>query len=166
MEHLSGPLSLRPAIPTDDTFLLALYGSTRAEELAAIDWPEQQKQLFLRSQFETQRRCYPTADNQIILLQERPVGRIMVNRAAEAILLVDISLLPETRNAGIGTRLIRDLLSEAAAAAKPVKLHVLAASAARRLYERLGFREIEEEAGGIGGAKAYIEMVWVPANSS
>jgi GNAT superfamily N-acetyltransferase len=40
------------------------------------------------------------------------------------LVLVDIALLPEHRNAGIGTRLIRRLMDEAALAGKPVRPHV------------------------------------------
>lgn len=165
MDEVSSSVSLRPATVADDSFLLALYASTRSEEFAGVGWNEQQTQAFLQMQFEAQRRCYPEADNRIILLHERAVGRIMVDRSEEAMLLVDISLLPEFRNAGIGTRLLRDLLNEATVAATPVRLHVLASNAARRLYERLGFTPIMDESSSIGGARAYLEMTWVPAVS-
>jgi len=49
--------------------------------------------------------------------------------------------------------LLKDLLKEAAAASKPVKLHVLSNSPALRLYERLGFSPI-------GGDGVYLEMKW------
>jgi ribosomal protein S18 acetylase RimI-like enzyme len=49
-------------------------------------------------------------------------------------------------------------MTEATAAGKPIQLHVLASSPAVRLYERLGFVRIGEEA-------AYLEMKWLPATS-
>ena len=57
---------------------------------------------------------------------------------------VDIALLPRYCNRGIGTRLLRELQSEAAAAGKPLRIHVERVNPALRLYERLGFRQIED----------------------
>jgi ribosomal protein S18 acetylase RimI-like enzyme len=81
---------------------------------------------------------------------------MMVDRGEAAIVLRDIAILTEYRKAGAGSRLIEDLMKEAAAAAKPVQLHVVASSPAVRLYERLGFFRTGEES-------AYLEMKWVPA---
>jgi ribosomal protein S18 acetylase RimI-like enzyme len=83
---------------------------------------------------------------------------MMVDRNEAGIRLRDIALLTEYRNAGVGSRLIRDLMKEATAAGKSIELHVVATSPAVRLYERLGFRQ-----SGPGGA--YLEMKWVPAGS-
>ena len=58
--------------------------------------------------------------------------------------LIDITLLPEFRQDGIGTWLLRDLLAEGEAAGKPVTIHVEVFNPAMRLYERLGFRSVEE----------------------
>ena len=49
---------LRP-ITTDDTdFLYQLYASTRADEMALVNWPEQQKTDFLSMQFNAQHKYY------------------------------------------------------------------------------------------------------------
>ena len=151
-------VSLRPATPDDEAFLLDVYASTRLEELAGTDWDDNQKLAFIRMQFLVRERTYPRVDSKIILLNGRPVGRLMVDRNDEEILLRDIALLTEYRNAGIGSRLIRELMQEATSAGKPVHLHVLSMSPAVRLYERLGFRASGNEA-----EAAYLEMKWVPA---
>jgi GNAT superfamily N-acetyltransferase len=148
-------LILREATAEDQAFLLELYASTRVEELEPFGWDENQKQAFIRMQFIARERTYPRADNRIILLRGRPVGRMLVDRSETGILLRDIALLTEYRNAGIGSRLIQDLMKEAASAGKPLRLHVLAASPAVRLYERLGFRTSGDEG-------AYLEMKWIP----
>ena len=70
---------------------------------------------------------------------------MMVDRGDAAILLRDIAVLTEYRNAGVGSRLIQDLMKEATSAGKPIQLHVLASSPAVRLYERLGFRSIGDD---------------------
>jgi ribosomal protein S18 acetylase RimI-like enzyme len=152
-------VALRPATPDDEAFLLQVYAGTRSAELDGLGWDDNQKLAFVRMQFNAQRRCYPEADNRIILLNERPIGRMLVARTEDEILLIDIAVLPEHRNAGIGTSLIRSLLSEAAAAEKPVRLHVFQSSRAVRLYERLGFSTVSSDG-------AYLEMAWVPDDRS
>lgn len=153
-------INLRPAQPDDEPFLFRVYASTRADEMAAWGWDAAQQEAFLRMQFTTQSMSYraqfPDADHRIIMLADEPVGRILVARTDEGILLVDIALLPERRSAGIGTSLIRDLQAEATQAGLPVHLHVLKTNpAAARLYERLGFSSIGDD--GI-----YLEMKWQP----
>ena len=151
-------LSLREATPEDQPFLLEVYASTRIEELEPFGWDDNQKQAFIKMQFLARERTYPRVDSRIILLDGRPVGRMLVDRDEARILLRDIAILTEFRNAGIGSQLIEQLMKEATAAGKPIELHVLATSPAVRLYERLGFRR--------GGADAaYLEMKWLPAAS-
>lgn len=151
-------IALREEIPEDRPFLLEVYASTRIDELAATGWPDDQKRAFIEMQFNARERTYPRVDNRIILLNGRPVGRILVDRGEAAIVLRDIAVLTEYRNAGIGSRLIQDLMNEATAANKPITLHVVAFSPAVRLYERLGFRRTGPEG-------AYLEMKWVPVTS-
>ncbi len=149
-------LSLRDVTPDDQPFLFEVYASTRIDELQGTGWPDEQKLAFIRMQFLVRERSQPRVDDRIILLNGQPVGRMMVDRGEAAIVLRDIAVLAEYRNAGIGSRLIQDLLEEAASAGKPVQLHVVATSPAVRLYERLGFCRTGDEA-------AYLEMKWVPA---
>ena len=151
-------LMLREATPEDESFLLEVYASTRIDELAGLGWSDDQMQAFIRMQFLARERSYPRAGNRIILLDGRPVGRMMVDRGETAILLRDIALLTEYRNAGIGSRLIQDLMKEASATGKPIELHVVSTSPAVRLYERLGFCSTSAEP-----EAAYLEMKWVPA---
>jgi ribosomal protein S18 acetylase RimI-like enzyme len=151
-------IALRPATVADDAFLFQVYASTRNAELEGIGWDYKQKNAFLSMQFEAQRLSYGEGDNKIILLDGRAVGRILVRRTDAEISLVDIALLAEIRNGGIGTNLIQGLLEEAAVAGKPVRLHVLSASPAIRLYERLGFSRIVDDG-------MYTEMTWLPTSS-
>jgi ribosomal protein S18 acetylase RimI-like enzyme len=152
-------VTLRPATPDDEGFLLQVYAGTRSDELDGLGWDDNQKLAFVSMQFNAQRRCYPEADNKIILLNQRPIGRMLVDRTKDEILLVDIAILPEHRNAGVGTSLISNLLSEAAAAEKQVRLHVFQYSPAVHLYERLGFSTVSSDG-------AYLEMAWVPDDRS
>jgi ribosomal protein S18 acetylase RimI-like enzyme len=152
-------VGLRPATLEDEPFLRQLFATTRADELALMPWDDNQKETFITMQFNAQRQqyamTYPHADHSVILFNEARVGRMIVARNESAISLVDIALLPNYRNAGIGTGLIQDLLKGAAMVGKPVRLSVFASSAAIPLYERLGFSRV-----GVG--TAYLEMIWVP----
>jgi len=141
--------ALRSIEPGDESFLFALYADTRKDELDAWGWSAEQREAFLRQQFEAQQRSYavqfPDAEHQIILRDGQPIGRILVHRTETEFRLVDISLMASSRGSGIGTRLIRNLLEEALTAATPVRLHVLTNNPAARLYHRLGFRVISDD---------------------
>jgi ribosomal protein S18 acetylase RimI-like enzyme len=141
-------ITFRPEQPEDEPFLSRLYASTRTEEMALTGWPAEQQEAFLRQQFQFQtlhyRAYYNGASFEIILQDQRPVGRIYIHRGAEEIRLMDIALLPEFRGAGIGTWIMRNLLDESARSQKPVTLHVEPYNPAVRLYQRLGFRVVEQ----------------------
>lgn len=165
MEEISNQISLRSATPEDDPFLFELYAGTRSDELVAVGWNDRQREAFLRMQFEIQRRGRPYGDNNIVLLEERRIGQFELRRTEEAIFLVDITIVPEFRNQGIGAKLINDLIEESTLTGKPIHLHVLASNFAKRLYERLGFVVVDDNSANIGGDRAYLSMIWAPANT-
>ena len=152
-------LSLRLATPDDEDFLFQLFADTRAGEFNLVDLNNSQRHALIKMQFNAQRyqynTSYPEAKNEIVLWANLPVGRLLVDESEHESTLVDIALLSEHRNSGIGTRLIRTLLRNAARAGKSVRLHVLRSNPAQRLYERLGFSLINQDA-------VYVEMVWHP----
>jgi ribosomal protein S18 acetylase RimI-like enzyme len=142
-------ITLRPERPEDERFRFELYAGTRQEELDAWGWAPELRASFLAVQFKAQQACrlqFPEADFQIVLLAGHPIGRLVVNRAADEFRLVDIALLPQHRNAGVGTALIRELMAQAVAAGKPLRLTVLKGHRAARLYQRLGFAKTGESA--------------------
>lgn len=135
--------SQRPFSPEDGEFLFHLYASTRQQEIAAFGWPPAQQEMFLRMQFNAQKHwydmAYSGADHQIIMIEGKPAGRIMVFREKDSTRLVDIALLTEYRNQGIGAKLLRDLISKCESERLPLRLQVTRNNPARHLYERLGF---------------------------
>jgi ribosomal protein S18 acetylase RimI-like enzyme len=140
--------TLRPARPEDREHLLAVYASTRAEELAPVPWTAEQKSAFVKMQFDAQdtdySRNYAGADFSVVEVDGVPAGRLYVERRRTEIRLIDIALLPSFRRAGIGTRLLTELIAEAGTRAVPLTIHVEMFNPARRLYERLGFEPVEE----------------------
>jgi ribosomal protein S18 acetylase RimI-like enzyme len=141
-------IMLRPIRDDDLPFLRRVYASTREEELAPVPWTRAEKDAFLGSQFALQHRYYQEhysdADFRVILVGGVPVGRLYLARWEGEHRIVDIAVLPEHRGRGIGSRLLGEIVAEADAAGKPVSIHVEIQNRARRLYERLGFRPIEE----------------------
>lgn len=151
-------MTLRPVAAHDQEFLLAVYASTRAQELAQVQWEEGQLEAFVKWQFEMQRREYnarfPDADYHVIEIDGQPVGRIWIGRSNDEIRLLDIALLPDFQNRGAGTLLVNYLIDEARSTGKRLRhmVFVLNDNAAR-FYERLGFGVIED----LGG---YKHMEW------
>jgi ribosomal protein S18 acetylase RimI-like enzyme len=140
---------LRPIREEDKDFLLRLYATTRAEEMAmVVDWSDEQKDAFVRMQFEAQHAWYQEhywdAQFDLVLVDGAAAGRLYVHRRGTEIRLVDISLMPELRGQGIGTSLLRELMAEAEAAGKPLTIHVEKYNPAMHLYQRLGFKSIAD----------------------
>jgi ribosomal protein S18 acetylase RimI-like enzyme len=155
-------IALRPVSPADDAFLFELYVSTRPD-IAALGLGDAQRDVLLRGQWLAQRHGYlaryPHGEHQLVLLDGRPVGRLWVAREPAELRLVDISLLPAHRGAGVGTELLRALQQEATVAGKPLRLSVARDNPARRLYVRLGFTPV---AGTETGTDPYLALEWRP----
>lgn len=153
-------ISLRPACPEDKLFYFRVYASTRTEEMSLVNWTAEQKDSFLWMQFNAQtehyRLNYPTAKYQVILREGIPAGRLITERTKDQLLIMDISILPEYRNGGIGTAIIEDLIDEAVRSSMPLVLRVEYFNPVIRLYTRLGFEKTREV------NSVYQEMVWKP----
>ena len=136
-------VTLRAVGPADEAFLLNVYAGTRADELALVSWTDEQRLAFVGMQFTAQqdhyRKVYPEADHDVILSAGRPVGRLYIARKEHEIRIIDITLLPQERNVGVGSYLIRELLDEATRAGKPLRVYVESFNPSLRLFERLGF---------------------------
>lgn len=141
--------SLRPVTPEDEQFLANLYASTREQELAQTNWSDEQKAMFCRMQFNAQtahyRENYPGASFEIIEQNGVPVGRLYVARWEHEIRIIDIALMPAHRGAGLATKLLKELQEEVRAVGKKLSIHVEQFNPARRLYERVGFQQVEEK---------------------
>jgi ribosomal protein S18 acetylase RimI-like enzyme len=144
----SDQIRFRSELAEDQEFLAKLYATTRDVEMALTGWDVAQQEAFLRMQFQFQtthyRQHYGDASFQIILRDTAPIGRIYVHYGAREVRLMDIALLPEFRRSGIGGAILENLLREAAQQEKTVTLHVERFNPALRLYERLGFRVVED----------------------
>lgn len=147
--HLLPSIALRPARDEDLEFLFRVYAGTRADELAPVPWSAEEKEAFLRQQFTSQhawwKEHYVGATFDIVMVDGTPAGRFYVDRWEREIRVVDIALLPEYRGSGVGTSLLERVFAEGDASGRPVSVHVEVHNPARSLYERLGFRLVEDK---------------------
>jgi ribosomal protein S18 acetylase RimI-like enzyme len=156
-------IELRDAEPSDEALLIAVYGSTREDELTMTDWEEDRKREFVEQQFRAQdlyyRANYANASYQVILVDDQPAGRLYVARWPDEIRIMDIALLAAFRGRGVGTHLLTDLQREATAEGKPLRIHVERFNPALSLYGRLGFRLVEDRG-------VYLFLEWSPDRAS
>jgi ribosomal protein S18 acetylase RimI-like enzyme len=155
------PIALRPICPEDEEFLFAVYSGTRGAELDATGWAPAQRAAFLRGQFDLQHRHYMThfADAQFSVVERAGVsaGRIYVHRGPVEISIVEIALLPEHCGAGIGTRLVKEVIAESARTGLPVTAYVeWGNERSLRFFSRLGFAVVAQEG-------AHFKIEWKPA---
>ena len=156
-------ISFRPESADDEEFLYRLYASTREPEMQMVPWSDEQKEEFLRMQFNAQtqhyKKNYNSADYSIVLVDGLPAGRLYLHERSEDLRIMDIVLAPEHRGSGIGSILLSDILERAAAAGQAVSIHVEQYNPALRLYERLGFRQIDTNG-------VYLLMEWRPGQTA
>lgn len=127
---------LRDATPADSEFCYRLHRAALGPYVTAIwGWDEAEQRGF-------HERGFDPPNTKIILVDGEPAGRLDVARRPDEIHLRLIELLPAYQGKGVGGRLVRDLIAEAAAHGQVISLEVLAVNTrAHALYERLGFRE-------------------------
>jgi GNAT superfamily N-acetyltransferase len=142
-------LTLSAITPADAPFLLSVYAATRADELALTNWSDNQKTLFLQMQFDAQQQHYqlryPDASLSIIKHGSQPVGRLYIAELADEIRIIDMTILPEHRSQGIGTKLVKDVLQIGADKRKPVQIYIENFNRSAQLFSRLGFEPISEQ---------------------
>jgi ribosomal protein S18 acetylase RimI-like enzyme len=159
-----GRLALRPERADDEAFRYRLFCRSRPPEWDMVQIDPQFREQLMQHQFMAQTTSYraqfPKARFDIIELDDQPIGRIVVDRPGSMLNIVDQAIVPELRNKGLGTTIMRSLMDEARAQAIPVRLMVGSSNdPSLRLYLRLGFVPIET-------IPLYIELEWkAPADS-
>lgn len=156
-----GSLQLRQSLASDADFLRALFRDVRSDELAVTGWPQEAIDAFCQSQFDFQRQhyrsYYPEALHYLVERDGQPIGRLIVDDSADALWVVDISLLAAQRGQGLGSLLLQWLCDRADAQRQPLALSVEPQNRARHLYGRLGFVLLP-------GDGLYLNMRRAPSN--
>jgi len=160
--------TMRRVGPDDEPFLDDVYADARVDEVVAWGFRLDAARDFLRDQARTQRRAFglqfPGGEHWALQTGDRTIGRLIVApdappAATRALRLVDIAVLPPDRGRGIGGWAVRELMRRAGRAAIPLRLRLPAESAARHLFETLGFRATGADRDG------QLAMEWVPVAS-
>ncbi|MGX9773909.1 GNAT family N-acetyltransferase [Janthinobacterium aestuarii] len=141
---LSAPYQLRVQRDDDDGFAAALYSSTRDDLRQMPADPAVIEQLIAmqqRMQSHGYRQAYPHAMYLVLQHGDTPIGRLVLDRHDQVLHLVDIAILPPAQGQGAGSAVLRGL--QAQAGAQQCRIHLAvnkSNTAARALYQRLGFR--------------------------
>lgn len=152
-QKLGGSFPLwRPATPEDEPFLRALHAETQTDFEGL---PERDVLLDLqyRARAAGYAARYPGACHLILVEEAEPVGMVLLAEEEDATVVVDIAVLPAWQGRGVASAALRTV--QATCGAGGVRLHVRADSPARRLYRRLGFRELGSDA-------LRVVMHWTP----
>lgn len=140
-------LGLREMQRPDQAFAEALFASTR-DYLYNMPVPKSQIDFLIKQQFQMQQTSYaasyPQAETFIIELYAQPVGKIILNQAADNLHIIDIAFVSNMRGKGFGSALLRALKMCAMEQKQPLRLAVdQQNSRAKKLYLDLGFTQSE-----------------------
>jgi GNAT superfamily N-acetyltransferase len=135
---MTGEIILRPAQPRDFAFCERVY-------FDEMGWIIEALKLDLARHRDGFTRQWQCAEVRIISTEIGHVGWLQTAPADEAIFLAQLYLEGRFQRQGIGSRVMRLLIEEAASTEKAVALAVVKINPARRLYERLGFRVTHED---------------------
>jgi ribosomal protein S18 acetylase RimI-like enzyme len=149
--------SLRSAERSDEPFLRTLFATVRADQFAPLGLSQDALDALLAMQYEAQdvayRRQHPEASHEIVEVDGAAAGRLVADRSAAAIHVLDVALLPHHRGRGLGTALLRELQVQAGRQGRPVTLTAIRGSRALSLYDRLGFTPAGDDG-------VYVALEW------
>ena len=130
-------LKYRKAQQTDIAYLLWLRKETMNEHLicSGMDVDEDNHLRRILYQFD---------DAQIILLNDHKIGLLKISEFQNSIEIIQVQIEPKFQGKGIGQKIITSIIEKAFEKRLPVILSVLKGNKAKKLYESIGFKVIEE----------------------
>jgi len=96
--------------------------------------------------------------DEVVLYSSARAGRLFVESRENELRCLDVALLPEFRNRGLGTFLLRRMQQQATNSHRPLRLQVIRFNRAVSLFERLGFVRTSETG-------THLQMEWTPPGS-
>ena len=132
-------IELRQATADDVDFLWETFRVSMKDYItqARGEWDEQREETQFRNQLDL------TA-SRVIHANDVKVGFIMAPIKDGVRWIHTICIVPEHQRKGIGTKVLRRVIAQGKEQKMSLYLSVLKVNPARRLYERLGFKVIEE----------------------
>jgi ribosomal protein S18 acetylase RimI-like enzyme len=132
-------IEMRQATVADINFLWDVFRASMKDYITRTrgEWDEQREEAQFRNQLDL-------LTTQVVHANNLEVGFIMALIKDGARWIHTICIVPEHQRKGIGTEVLRRAVAQANEQKMSLYLSVLKVNPARRLYERLGFRVIEE----------------------
>lgn len=138
---------LRPAARAESEALFAIHRAALERYVAETwgSWDQEMQQVFWVE--------YWPASRQAILIGDELAGFLDLEERPGTVWVGNIELHPRFQNFGVGSAMLREIQGDAVSRGFGVSLQVLKVNPARRLYERLGFRET-------GQTETHYQMAW------
>jgi len=141
-------IALRAACDQDEPFFFRLFCSIRELEFAFLG--DKERPAILNMQYSALKRSicanWPHARHMIVTEDGESIGRLSIARNGNVLHLIEIALLPERQNRGIGSFLMKQLVKEAGDCQGPqIRLYVFRSSRAVRFYQRMGFVPVSDD---------------------
>ena len=124
---------LRPATPDDLEPLVEIRAVVMRPDLERLGRYDAER---VRQRL---RDAFVPANTQVIEVSSALAGCVALRRAEDGLWLAHFLLAPDCQGTGIGSAVLREVLSHCDAEGATVRLNVLQGSPALRLYERHGF---------------------------
>jgi ribosomal protein S18 acetylase RimI-like enzyme len=163
------PFTVRATTAADEAFIRDLYLGWLADRLGLDSFPMAMRNSLLDMQWRghalSLKGSRPNAESSIVEAAKACVGWTLVDRAADAIHLVEIHVAPSWRGRGLGRTLIAALQGEAAETGRAVTLCVHPDNLkARALYDRMGFvaEEDVESPSPFASPVVIVRLRWTP----
>ncbi|MGE0601074.1 MAG: GNAT family N-acetyltransferase [Dehalococcoidia bacterium] len=138
---------LRPATAADSDALYAIHRAALERYVSETwgPWDEAEQRAFWTEHW--------PASRQAVVIGGELAGFLDLDDRPGSVWVGNIELHPLFQKAGIGSAMLRAIQADASARGLGVSLQVLKVNPARRLYERLGFRET-------GQTETHYQMAW------
>jgi len=129
----------RPALASDEPFLLELFLERKRAEFSAAVWPAQVREPFLQQQAVLWAQSRSTLETRVLERGGAPVGALVLGGEGNSLRLVELVVASRARRQGVARAALREVLARADAAGQPVVLQTEAGSPAEALYRAHGF---------------------------
>ena len=138
----------RCATPDDESLARRLHESGYRDVVVRQfgKWDSEQQEGFFVAKWFPEKYA-------ILLCNQVPCGYLWVEDTEDSVTIMEIVVLPEYHNRGIGSQVLKEEMARARARGVPVMLRVLKESRAISLYSRLGLREYDR-------TETHILMKW------
>jgi GNAT superfamily N-acetyltransferase len=138
LENRPVPIELRPALDHDFEYCRRLY-------FGEMRWIIEELHLDRTAQEISFRQQWNSMQVRIIALDDTDVGWVQTIREDDELFVAQMFVDSRFQRKGVGTEVMKRLISEANAFHLAVRLNVIRINPARRLYERLGFQVTHED---------------------